>query len=56
MSEEDFKGRAKVTGGESGRWTVAVEGLPDIKVRSAKTEANAIDQAYAKYLEGQGGE
>lgn len=56
MTEEDFKARAKVTAGESGWWTVAVEGLQDIKVRSAKSDANAIEMAYAKYIEGQGGE
>ncbi len=56
MSTEDFKAHAKVTAGEAGWWTVAVEGLQDIKVRSAKSEANAIEMAYARYLEGQGGE
>lgn len=56
MSAENFTARAKATAGEAGWWTVAVEGLQDIKVRSAKNESNAIEMAYAKYLEGQGGE
>lgn len=54
MSAEDFASHATVTEGEAGWWTVAVDGLRDIKVRSAKNEANAIEMAYAKYLEGLG--
>ena len=54
MNAEDFASRATVTEGEAGWWTVAVDGIRDIKVRSAKNEANAIEMAYAKYLEGQG--
>jgi len=54
MSAEDFASRARVTAGEAGWWTVSVEGIRDIKVRSAKSEVNALEMAYAKYLEGQG--
>lgn len=52
MSAENFASRAKVTKGEAGWWTVTVEGIRDIKVRSAKSEETAIEMAYAEYIQG----
>lgn len=52
MSAENFASRAKVTKGEAGWWTVTVEGIRDIKVRSAKSEEAAIEMAYAEYIQG----